>query len=322
MTQATVLIPTFDHGPTLFYSARSALAQTVEDLEVFIVGDGVPDVTREVVGELKREDERVRFFDNPKGTRNGEVHRHAALKEAGGEVVCYLSDDDLWFPDHVSYMRRLLTGADFAHSLPIRVEVQGGIYPYPVDLTLDSYRELLLFGTQRGTNRIPLSCGAHTLEMYRRLPYGWRTTPTSIATDFYMWKQFLADPECRAVSGTCPTVLNFPSPQRRDWRAEERLAELERWSGKIQDPDWRNRFVLEVLDSAARHRAEEVMRLQRQVEEERGRALEETMRLQRQVEEERGRVLDLRQQIQSIQNSRTWKLLTQLGRAKAKMLDR
>ena len=71
--KATVLVPTHDHGPTLLYSVRSALAQTVPDIEVFIVGDGVPDVTREVVARLMDEDKRIRFFDNPKGPRHGVV---------------------------------------------------------------------------------------------------------------------------------------------------------------------------------------------------------------------------------------------------------
>src|SRR5215210_721750 len=71
--EATVLIPTHDHGPLLLHSARSALAQTVEEIEVFISGDGVPEVTREIVSELKR-DERVRFFDHPKGPRHGEIY--------------------------------------------------------------------------------------------------------------------------------------------------------------------------------------------------------------------------------------------------------
>jgi glycosyltransferase involved in cell wall biosynthesis len=113
MPEATVLIPTHDHGPTLYYSVRSALAQSVENIEILIVGDGVPEPTREIVAELQR-DERVRFLDNPKGESRGELHRHTALQEARSEIVCYLSDDDLWLPDHIATMRQLLESADFA----------------------------------------------------------------------------------------------------------------------------------------------------------------------------------------------------------------
>src|SRR5215218_11258679 len=137
--EATVLIPTHDHGPLLLHSARSVLAQTVEEIELFIVGDGVPDVTREIVCELGQ-DERVRFFDNSKGPRQEETYRHTALKEARGKIVCYLSDDDLWFPEHVAYMRHLLGNADFAHALPLYIDERSEIYFYVGDLPIPAYR--------------------------------------------------------------------------------------------------------------------------------------------------------------------------------------
>lgn len=82
MPRATVLIPTFDHGETLLYSVRSALRQTVSDIEIFVVGDGVPTPARRFIEELIAEDPRVRFFANDKGPRHGEVHRARALPTA------------------------------------------------------------------------------------------------------------------------------------------------------------------------------------------------------------------------------------------------
>lgn len=241
---ATVLIPTHDHGPTLLRSVRSALAQTVEDLEVFVVGDGVTDVAREVMDELTRSDSRVRFFDNPKGPRHGELHRHAALQEARGEIVGYLADDDLWLPGHVEEMQRLLGEADFAHALPLWIDSDGRFHHLRIDLARSYWRELLL----GGENRIPLSCGAHTLELYRRLPAGWRTTPDETFTDLYMWQQILAVPDSRAVSGTTLTVLHFPSSTREGWTEAQRLAELDAWS----EPSRLGQRLLDVLatDSA------------------------------------------------------------------------
>lgn len=247
--EATILIPTHDHGPTLLRSVPTALAQTVENVEVFIVGDGVPDETRDVVADLRREDRRVRFFDNPKGPHRGEVHRHTALAEARGRIVCYLTDDDLWLPDHVATMRELLSRADFAHALPIRVEADGTLAGWTGDLSLSFFRHLIL----SGTNFIPLPCGTHTLEMYRKLPHGWRTTPSPGYTDLYMWQQFLAQPECRAVSGTRLTVLYFHERAGRSMK--ERLAELDRWVALIADPDRRARMEQQLIDVLARDRA-------------------------------------------------------------------
>jgi glycosyltransferase involved in cell wall biosynthesis len=248
---ATVIIPTYDHGPTLRPALASALAQTVADIEVFVIGDGVPEVTREIMSAFARSDERVRFFDHPKGPRNGELYRHEALKEARGEIVCYLSDDDLWFPEHVETMQKLLDRHDFANSLPVHTTVEGVVASLVVDLGDPRFPSRMV----GGTSFIPLSCGAHTLAAYRRLPQGWSTTPPGIYTDLFMWQKFLRQPGCRAQSGTLPTLLLFPSRGRRKSSSGERVEELERWAKKVADERWRQGFIAEVLDSTVRDRA-------------------------------------------------------------------
>lgn len=241
--RATVLVPTHDHASLLGHAVGSALAQTVGQLEVVVVGDGVGDDTREVVAALAADDERVRFVDNPKGPRHGEVHRHAALAQARAPVVCYLSDDDLWMPDHVEVMLGLLEDADFASAPPARFSDAQHVEVLPADLAMPFYRELLL----AGTNRVPLSCAAHTLAMYQRLPEGWRPAPESTPTDLHMWQQFLADPTCRAASSTTPTVLNFPEATRTDWEPARRIQELERWSARIGDAREREHLLAALL---------------------------------------------------------------------------
>ncbi|MGZ4396503.1 MAG: glycosyltransferase family 2 protein [Gaiellaceae bacterium] len=240
---ATVLIPTHDHGPTLRHSIPSVLGQTVEELEVFVIGDGVPDVTRELMAELTALDERVRFFDHPKGPRHGELYRHAALQEARGEIVCYLCDDDLWLPGHVEHLRELLAESDFAHSLPFWIDPHGAIHPLRVDLSLPHFRALF----SEGENRIPLSMAGHSLELYRRLPEGWRTTPDGIYTDLYMFQQILAVPGCRVAAGAKATVINLPSPERRGWTLDERVAELDRYATRLAEPG----FAAELTERVA-----------------------------------------------------------------------
>lgn len=259
MITATVIIPTHNHGPLLYHSVRSALTQTVNDIEIFIIGDGVSDVTRKIVAELKQ-DGRIRFFDHPKSPRTGEAYRHAALAEARGEIVCYLADDDLWLPNHLEVMQHILADADFTHAPYFLVDAQGILRArITADLALPFYRQQIL----AGTNYIPLSCAAHTLEFYRQLPYGWRTTPPGVPTDLYMWQQILGQPHCRALSSTRLTTLNFPSPLRPDWSPEQRLAELESWSKRIREPE----LQLAALDSAVRDHAAEEARLQFQLNE-------------------------------------------------------
>jgi hypothetical protein len=325
---ATVLVPTHDHGPTLLRSVPSALAQTVQELEIFVVGDGVPDVTRDVMAELIASDERVKFFDNPKGPRHGEVHRHEALKQARGEIVCYLSDDDLWLPEHVEQLRMLLADADFAHARPLWIDTEGHPHQWLVDLGRPFYRELLL----GGENRIPLSCGGHNLELYRRLPAGWRTTPAGTPTDLYMWQQILAEPSCRAVSGSRPRVLHFPSPERTGWSVDERLAELDSWAGRLADPTLQSDLadrLLQTLESEAEALEESLFDLRsRLVDADRDRArldsemhgvdeeraslsgrLDRLDAQMREVDEERAQ---LSTQLAELSSSVTWRLRARL----------
>jgi GalNAc5-diNAcBac-PP-undecaprenol beta-1,3-glucosyltransferase len=251
--EATIICPTFDHGPTLTHSLACALAQTVEDIELFVVGDGVPDVTREIVGELAARDSRVRFFDNPKGERNGELHRHGAIAEGRSERILYLTDDDLWLPEHVETMLAALEHADFAHTLPVWVLPDGEMGLNIVDTADGFYRERLLqgdFSCGLGLSR----CG-HTLELYRRLPRGWQPAPTGVPSDHYMWQQILGEPWVRPFSAPAFTALGLPSPARRGWSVDQRAEELGRWAARLADPVERRAIEREVLATFARRAA-------------------------------------------------------------------
>ena len=247
MTAATVVIPTHNHGETLYRSVASALAQTVSELEIFIVGDGASEHGRAAAADLARGDSRIRFFDLPKGPRHGEINRHAALQHARGRIVCYLSDDDLWLPEHVELLERRLRDADFAHTIMVIVEPDGRVVPLSTDAARSGYVETF----RADPGGLGLSCVAHTLEAYRRLPEGWRTTPLGIYTDAYMWLQFLDQPWCRTASLMRPTALHFVDRVRRDWPTPARLEELDRWAASLRRPGGLEDFRASVLDALA-----------------------------------------------------------------------
>ncbi|HEX2578699.1 MAG TPA: glycosyltransferase [Aquihabitans sp.] len=227
---ATVLLPTTgDRGPLLRHSVASVLAQTVADLELFVVGDGVSPGTRAVVEELATTDARVRFVDLPKHHRRGEPHRHQVLGErAGGRVVAYLCDRDLWLPTHLEELVGVLDGgADLAHTLRFDVTDTGGFrFRHVADLTDPTVRAR----HASIPNLLPLSFVGHTLDAYRRLPHGWRTTPAGTATDRYMWAQFLDQPWTTVASSPMPTVLYFKRGHHPGLSTPERLRLLEAWS--------------------------------------------------------------------------------------------
>jgi Glycosyl transferase family 2 len=234
MPSITILIPTFNHADTLTVSIDSVLAQTIEDYEVFVIGDGVPERTREIMAEFCQRDSRIRFFDNPKGLRHGEQYRHAALQQASGRLVCYLCDDDLWLPHHLEVLTALLETADFAHTLHVSVHPDGNITSRAGDLNDAPTRKRML--NQKWNFFGPTVTG-HTLGAYRRLPEGWRPAPAEMWSDLYMWRQFLTQPNMVFLSDSTITALHFASPQRPNQNPEQRAAELRDWWNWRQEPN-------------------------------------------------------------------------------------
>ncbi len=247
MTLATVVIPTTgDRGPLLTHSIASVLAQTVTDLEVLVVGDGASDGARRTVEEVGAVDGRVRFFAHPKHPSRGEEHRHRLLTtEATGEIVCYLCDRDLWFPDHIEEMARVLADADFGHTLRFVIdEDDRARAPHTIDLRNPSDRARAWYSI----NVLPLSMAGHTMAGYRALPEGWRTTPPEVPTDRHMWVQFLDQPGCRVATSPWPTALCMRRP--RTWSVAQRLEVLERWSPRLRDPALREELLRQLLEEA------------------------------------------------------------------------
>jgi len=242
---AAIVVPTHDHPATLDLAVHSALEQTVAEIEVIVVGDGVGDDTREVVAGLAGEDPRVRFLDFPKGPHHGEIYRGRAVAATSAEIVCYLCDDDLLLPEHVEGMAELLAEADLAHSQNGHLDTSGCWHHYFADLSSPFCRAWI---QQPGCNVVSLTGTAHTVAAYERLPYGWRTTPPGEWADHYMWQQFLAEPWVRAITATRVTALQFPShlDDREGWAPEARRGELEAWRSSLATPEGRAGFEEEV----------------------------------------------------------------------------
>ena len=91
----------------------SVLAQTYENLEIIVVGDGCTDDTEERLGELG--DPRIRFFAMPhqgvyptdpmkRWMVAGSPAMNAAAQLATGQWIAPLDDDDLFMPDHLQVL--------------------------------------------------------------------------------------------------------------------------------------------------------------------------------------------------------------------------
>jgi hypothetical protein len=253
MCRASVLIPT--HGrraATLPLAVASVQAQGIDDIEIFIVGDGVDDAVRAAVEGLRAADARIRFFDFPKGPRNGEIHRDGVLRQARGRIVCYQADDDLWLPGHLAEMEAALENADFVGAMHVNVEREDRVRGYFFDIERPEFRDLWVswqahpYGAW-ASNGFGLAFAGHRLEAYLRLPEGWTTTPTGLPTDQFMWTKFARQPWCRIRSLQWPVSLHFPAPDRRNWTERQRVDELARWTEIIARPDGREHLYRAML---------------------------------------------------------------------------
>jgi glycosyltransferase involved in cell wall biosynthesis len=230
----------------------SVQAQDIEDIEILIVGDGVDDSVRSTVERLQAIDSRIRFFDFPKGPRNGEIHRDGVLRQARGRIVCYQADDDLWLPGHLEDMETALENADFVGAMQVNVDLEGRARGYFFNLERPEFREPWQIWQPNhygswASNGFGLAFAAHRLDAYLRLPEGWSTTPTGLPTDQFMWIKFARQPWCKMKGLQWPVSLHFPAPDRRNWTPEQRTEELRHWTKVIESPDYAVRIWRDVL---------------------------------------------------------------------------
>lgn len=234
MPAVTVLLPTHNHVETLRHSVASVLRQSLVDFELFVVGDGIGDATRAIVGELAASDRRMRLFDFPKGERKGERLRHEALKEAKGRIVAYLGDDDLWMPHHLKTLDTLLREVDFANTTHIGLNEKGRMFWLASDLANPAFRARML--NDPPFNTFDMTFGGHTLVAYRRLKVGWSPPPPPCPADLFLWRQFLSEPWCRMRSATMATGICTHTHLRPLMTDHQRAEELSRLAANLSQP--------------------------------------------------------------------------------------
>lgn len=96
------------------YAVESLLRSTIVDWELIVVGDACTDDTGDVVASFG--DSRIQFYNMEKNCGEQSGPNNEGLRRARGEYVAFLSQDDLWFPDHLEKLLAAIEqdGADGA----------------------------------------------------------------------------------------------------------------------------------------------------------------------------------------------------------------
>lgn len=181
----SILLPTHNRADVLPFAIRSVLAQTVQDFELLIVGDGCTDNTAEIVQSFT--DQRIHWFDLPKGPTFGYANRNTILQKARGEIIAYMAHDDLWFSDH---LERLLPFFDnenieIAFSRPLWVIPPALIVPAIYNLNHPPTLRIFL----NVANGIPSSCVIHRRNCFSK--YGYWDDKLPRNADWIMWKKII-----------------------------------------------------------------------------------------------------------------------------------
>lgn len=96
--RVTVAIPTYNRAALLKEAINSVLKQTYTDFDLLISDNASTDNTREVVASFN--DPRVRYHRHENNTGLGSNYRFIFTVPTT-ELIAYLSDDDLYTPDHL-----------------------------------------------------------------------------------------------------------------------------------------------------------------------------------------------------------------------------
>ena len=95
MPAVSIIVNIRNGAATLHAALASALAQTFQDWELIVWDDCSTDDSAQVVAGFS--DSRIRYFLAPQPTPLGQA-RNAAMRQARGEWLAFLDQDDIWLP--------------------------------------------------------------------------------------------------------------------------------------------------------------------------------------------------------------------------------
>lgn len=99
MPRVSVIIPTCQRPIPLRRAIDSVLAQTFQDFELIIVDDASDDSTGHVVKSVP--DTRIHYIRH-NTNKGGSAARNTGVKNARGEYLAFLDDDDEWLPEKLA----------------------------------------------------------------------------------------------------------------------------------------------------------------------------------------------------------------------------
>ena len=102
--KVSVIMPAYNSEVYIRESIDSVLAQTFADFELIVVDDGSTDTTAAIVESYT--DSRIRLIRQP--NRGVSEARNTGIEAARGQYITFLDSDDLYYPDFLKTLHRLI----------------------------------------------------------------------------------------------------------------------------------------------------------------------------------------------------------------------
>lgn len=104
MPKIAVIIPVYNNSFSIATTLSSALQQTFTDFEVIIINDGSTDQSLKRIEQFT--DDRISIYTQE--NEGVSAARNLAIEKATAPYIAFLDADDLWFPNHLEELHRLV----------------------------------------------------------------------------------------------------------------------------------------------------------------------------------------------------------------------
>jgi glycosyltransferase involved in cell wall biosynthesis len=112
MTLFSIIIPLYNKERYVENALQSILKQTITDYEIIIVNDGSTDKSKEIASKYLSDEIRIIDHANNKGLS---AARNTGIKNANSDYITFLDADDLWHPNYLQTIKKLILSYPEAH---------------------------------------------------------------------------------------------------------------------------------------------------------------------------------------------------------------
>lgn len=102
----SIIIPSWNTGKYIYKAIRSALEQTIQEIEIIVVDDCSSDNSIEIIQQIQDDRLKLLINDNNLGVS---ATRNLAIKEAQGKWIAVLDADDWYSPNRLERLIQIAT---------------------------------------------------------------------------------------------------------------------------------------------------------------------------------------------------------------------